>query len=99
MPGDLFYSSKQWLALRDAVRWRARGVCEVPGCGHPLSTVDHIIARKDGGPDTLANLRALCRAHDNQVMQGVDGKRKSGGKLRLFGVDANGDPLGGWAIE
>ncbi len=99
MPHDPYYFSPQWLALRAAVRRRAHGQCEVPGCTAPMAVADHIVARKDGGADALHNLRGLCRLHDNQVMQKPDGKRRNGGILRLVGTDANGDPIGGWARD
>lgn len=97
---DPYYGTQEWRALRDAVRRRSGGICEVPGCKAPMAIADHVIARKDGGPDTLSNLRALCLSHDAQIMQRPsDGKRRNGGKLRLFGADTNGDPLAGWAAE
>lgn len=43
--------------LRRAVLHRDRGVCWL--CHKPgATTVDHVIPRAHGGPDTLANLRA-----------------------------------------
>lgn len=65
----------------------------MPGCDRAGKVVDHIIARRAGGPDTLGNLRHLCRDHDNQVKEDATGKRRSAGKMTVFGCDAQGRPL------
>lgn len=56
--------SRAWRRLRAAVLQRDAYCCQV--CGHQdLSgaslQVDHIIERRDGGPDTMENARALCK--------------------------------------
>jgi len=94
-----YYKSPHWRALRSDALKRAGFKCEVRGCGsRERLTVDHIKERpRDAtGPtpmDVLGNLRVLCKAHDNQIMQGADGKRRSGGKLTVKGTDASGCPL------
>jgi hypothetical protein len=85
---DPYYLTPAWRALRTAALARDRG-CIV--CGAPTVVVDHIVSRRMGGPDTLANLRCLCRTHDNQVKEGAAGARRSGG--RFSGCRADGSPL------
>ncbi len=65
----------------------------MPGCGQKATTVDHIVARRDGGADVLSNLRSLCKPHDNMIMQKSNGKRANRGKLAVRGCDATGRPL------
>jgi 5-methylcytosine-specific restriction endonuclease McrA len=47
---------------------RDRYTCTLalPGCEHRAPIVDHVIARHDGGPDTMQNLRAVCWACHNR---------------------------------
>jgi 5-methylcytosine-specific restriction endonuclease McrA len=90
MPGDPFYLSPAWRALRSrvlkAAGWRCawcRASVHKPGAAR----VDHIRPRRDF-PDLAlvqSNLRVLC--HD------CDGKRhaEKGGKVHL-GADASGWP-------
>lgn len=60
---DAFYSSAEWMALRDQVRREARWMCQVPGCTNRGHTVDHIVELKDGGaPLDRANLNLKCSA-------------------------------------
>lgn len=89
MSTDPFYRSRQWLALRAAALEAAGGACEV--CGAPAVVVDHRVSRRQGGTDTLDNLRCLCRTHDNGVKEDAAGKRRRGG--RFVGCDAQGNPL------
>ncbi len=66
----------------------------MPGCVRPAARVDHIVARKDGGADSLDNLRSLCAAHDNQAHREKGrggGQRKS--RFTVSGCDATGQPL------
>jgi 5-methylcytosine-specific restriction endonuclease McrA len=62
--GDGFYSTAEWIALRDRVRREAKGMCQVRGCTRRGHTVDHIVEIRDGGP-TLdrANLMLMCQPH------------------------------------
>jgi 5-methylcytosine-specific restriction protein A len=83
MPGGSFYQSKEWRMLRAAVLKRDP-VCVVPGCASHSVVADHIIERRKGGPDTLANLRGLCAMHHNQ--------RSRGGEPGRRGCDADGWP-------
>lgn len=91
MPGDPFYKTKRWAELRAAVIRRAHGRCETPGCNAKAVVADHIVSRRNGGSDTMQNLRALCRQCDNRVKESADGKRRSGGLFR--GCDKDGNPI------
>jgi 5-methylcytosine-specific restriction endonuclease McrA len=90
MPGDPYYQSKAWRTLSDAVLRRDKRVCWVKGCKDRAVIADHIIGRKDGGPDTMANLRSLCKLHDNQ---GKERRDRSRGKFRIIGCTSDGWPL------
>lgn len=48
---DRFYSSTEWIALRDQVRREAAGRCQVAGCGRIERRMyaDHRFEVKDGG--------------------------------------------------
>jgi 5-methylcytosine-specific restriction endonuclease McrA len=89
---DPFYQSKEWKALRLAALKRDHFHCTTPGCRAWAKRVDHIVPRRKGGPDTLANLRSLCPNCDNKMMQGSDGERRNAGKVVVTGLD-------GWPIE
>jgi 5-methylcytosine-specific restriction endonuclease McrA len=52
-----------------------RYTCVVQGCGKSAIVADHIVARAAGGADSIANLRSLCRLHDNQARERSDGTR------------------------
>src|SRR5690349_16605910 len=93
MPNDPYYRTPEWRTLRAAALERDRHTCTVAGCRARATHVDHIVSRRDGGPDVLSNLRSLCKPHDQQVMQGPSGKRRSGGRLHVKGCDADGMPL------
>lgn len=59
-----FYSSADWLALRDRVRAEAGGRCQRPGCSERGLYVDHIVEIKDGGARLdRQNCELLCAAH------------------------------------
>ncbi len=63
---DAFYSSPEWIALRDRVRHEAGGRCQVPGCGRAdrRMFVDHIVELKDGGaPLDRGNTILICSSH------------------------------------
>jgi 5-methylcytosine-specific restriction endonuclease McrA len=55
--------SRAWEKRRRIVLERDGGRCmlEYPGCEGMASHVDHVVPRKYGGTDELANLRAACR--------------------------------------
>jgi 5-methylcytosine-specific restriction endonuclease McrA len=89
---DPFYLSPTWKRLREAALRRDGFVCIVPGCGARATHVDHIKRRRDGGADSLPNLRSLCQLHDSQVKERSDGTRANGGKFRLVGCDVDGWP-------
>lgn len=92
MPANGYYQSPQWRRLRAARLKIDRRTCVVPGCGKTAVVVDHIIRRKDGGADTIANTRSLCREHDNQVKERPNGRRANAGKLVMRGCFADGSP-------
>lgn len=48
-----------WNRLRAAILERDGYVCAY--CGHEADTVDHIIAKNNGGEDIASNLVAACR--------------------------------------
>jgi len=59
-----FYSSAEWIALRDRVRRDAGGLCQVPGCNRRGHIVDHIVELKDGGaPLDRGNTMLMCGSH------------------------------------
>lgn len=98
VPGNPFYRSPFWRALRAAALRRDGYRCVIPGCRTPTLrlTVDHIQARPRGatGPtaaDVLSNLRTLCDPHDRSLKEGRDGRRPRGGRPR--GCDADGWPI------
>jgi 5-methylcytosine-specific restriction endonuclease McrA len=76
---DPYYSSAEWKALRLACLKRDRFKCTVEGCGERACIADHIVSRRNGGADTLGNLRSLCRGHDNRVKEDHLGRRRGGG--------------------
>lgn len=55
-------STRAWRRLRVVVFARDRGMCQI--CLKPAGSdfhVDHVVARKFGGGDDLANLQLACR--------------------------------------
>ena len=94
MPGDPFYQSAEWKALRlQALRrdhWRCV-LCRVSVAAVCQSRVDHIQSRK-ARPDLaleLANLRTLCPTCDNRRHAADKAGAATAG---LHGADANGWP-------
>jgi hypothetical protein len=72
-------------ALEVLVRSRARGVCEYCKFPVPPFHVEHIIARKHGGPDTEENLAwscAYCNLRKGPNLSGIDSV--AGQLVRLF---------------
>ena len=86
---ERYHGSASWKRLRLRALERDQFRCVL--CGRPAKTVDHIVSRRNGGEDTLANLRSLCRACDNQIKEDASGKRRSGGVVS--GCDAQGRPI------
>lgn len=93
MPGDPYYRTTAWRKLRDKALQRDGYRCAVAGCKEPATCVDHIFRRRDGGPDTVSNLRCLCKHHDNSIKERPNGLRSHNGRLFLDGVDEYGSPL------
>lgn len=79
-PGFVGYSS-EYFANRARVRRRSGGYCELPGCELPLSAVDHIIPRAEGGSDALDNLQGICSPHHDEKTQ----QEAARGRLRRSG--------------
>jgi len=87
---DRFYRSSARRMLRAAALARDDGrytVCGTASAG----IVDHVVSRRRGGPDTLANVRTLRRHCDNAIKEDASGKRRSGGVAPAH--DARGQPL------
>jgi hypothetical protein len=92
VPNDPYYKTKHWKDLVSQVWQRAKGYCEIEACNRLGKVCDHVIPRRRGGPDTLTNLRLLCRFHDNQLMQQSDGNRRNGGVPTVPGCFPDGSP-------
>jgi hypothetical protein len=62
---DIGYSDDIPAAVRRAVKLRAGGHCEWPGCQRPASHCDvhHLRHKKDGGETSLWNCVLLCQFH------------------------------------
>ena len=96
MPGDAYYQSREWKALR-LRRLRLDGYrCVI--CGEPANIVDHRISRRrwlaegrPGSPDTIENTRSLDRICDNRIKEGRGGARRNAGRSGAVGAD--GFPL------
>lgn len=59
-----FYSSPEWVEMRDRVRREAKGRCQRQGCQSRGFIVDHIVEIRDGGAKLdRANLELLCSSH------------------------------------
>ena len=68
--GERFYSSQAWRDLREAAKRRDGYCCVKCGARGGRLIVDHLRPRRDGGSDTLDNLRCLCSACDNRLRAG-----------------------------
>ncbi len=92
MPGDIFYTSKEWVALRDKVRkkWRAAGkpcgLCGKPFLKGERNVVDHIIERRKR-PDLSLTESNLHVTHHACNSRKAKAERKPA-------IDANGFPPG-----
>ena len=73
---DPFYLSAEWKETRARVLERDGHRCTIPGCDRRAFICDHIISRRAGGGDDDANLRSLCRAHDNAGKENHLGERR-----------------------
>lgn len=93
MPSDAYYKTPEWHRLRTAALMRDHYRCCVRGCFTVATHVDHVLSRRDGGPDRLDNLRCFCAVHDNQVKEDATGKRRSDGSPYVVGCDVSGRPL------
>lgn len=75
---DPHYSSQAHRDWREAVKARACGMCEWPGCGisERRMYADHIKERSDGGAEfDLANGQCLCASHHTQKTMQERAKR------------------------
>jgi 5-methylcytosine-specific restriction protein A len=76
---DQFYQSRAWREFRVLILerdgYRCRWIVDGVRCVRRASTVDHIVARRDGGADLdPSNCRSLCRQHDNERHSEKGGK-------------------------
>jgi 5-methylcytosine-specific restriction endonuclease McrA len=63
---DRAYGTQAWRTLAASVIGRDRGICYI--CGRPgADTAHHLVAKRDGGADHPANLRAVHRGCHNSV--------------------------------
>lgn len=85
MPSDPFYQSPEWRALRKACLDRDSNRCTT--CQRRGWIAHHVRARKQGGPDSLANLTTLCATCDNRT------HADKAGTPRKVAVGADGWPL------
>ncbi len=82
---DPFYRTAAWRKLRADCLERDP-ICRTPNCGRTSSHADHITPRRQGGADSLSNLRGLCVAcHNSRSARG-------NGELRAMGAFADGTP-------
>lgn len=79
---DPFYRTTDWKSLRDACLKRDGYRCAVLGCNQRAFIADHVVSRKNGGTDTLENLRSVCRLHDNRAKEDHLGVRRGEGGFR-----------------
>jgi 5-methylcytosine-specific restriction endonuclease McrA len=71
---EAYYGTSEWQALRMSCLKRDGFSCQV--CGDKATIADHIISRRNGGSDTLTNLRAMCRTCDNKAKEDHMGVRR-----------------------
>ena len=79
---DPYYLTPEWEALRRQVLKRDNYICNHCGVkclgkkrNKPSPHVDHTIPRKEGGKDTLDNLRLLCHScHSKTTANARHGK-------------------------
>lgn len=71
-----FYSSPEWVALRDRVRAEAKWRCQRPGCDKRGHIVDHIVEIRDGGAKLdRSNVMLLCSPHHGEKTAAARAKR------------------------
>ncbi len=69
---DRSYGTQAWRKLRAAVIARDQGICQL--CGQPgADTVHHVVEKRRGGSDDLANLKAIHRGCHNRAHGGRRG--------------------------
>jgi 5-methylcytosine-specific restriction endonuclease McrA len=75
---DSYYGTAAWRRLRAKQIQREPWcrACLLEGVLVPAVIADHIIPRRDGGPDELDNLQSLCRHHHNKT-RGEESVRNS----------------------
>jgi 5-methylcytosine-specific restriction protein A len=80
-----FYSTPEWLAMRDRVRREASWKCQAPGCNGRGVYVDHIRELKDGGaPLDRRNLQLLCApCHGSKTARVRAERTRAGGGSNL----------------
>lgn len=74
--GAAFYSSPEWIELRNRVRRDAKGRCQKQGCAERGLYVDHIVEISDGGARLdRSNCELLCASHHQLKTQRERAKR------------------------
>ena len=78
-------SGYEWQRRRARVIERDGGICQLrlAGCTTAATTADHIVGVAEGGSDDESNLRASCRACNEQrrIEQSRLGRKRQGGGL------------------
>lgn len=72
-----FYSSADWIKLRDQVRRESRGMCQVPGCTSRGRIVDHIVEIKDGGAKLDRSNTMLCCDHHHSLKTAAERAKRA----------------------
>lgn len=52
--------------IKFIAKWGSSPVCNHEGCNKPADTVDHIVARRNGGSDEIENLQPFCQEHNSK---------------------------------
>lgn len=75
---DAFYLSAEWRALVARIKRERGNWCEICGSTHRV-IADHIVERRDGGPDLdPRNIQLLCFTHHQQKTEAARGRRALG---------------------
>lgn len=102
MPGDPFYRTAAWLALRRQALIRDGYRCTVCGIdvsGRGKARVDHIKLRRTHRhlELELSNIRTLCSLHDNQSHREKPNSTKGAQRIERFTI--RGADEGGWPLD
>lgn len=78
---ESFYQSSAWRSLVARIKAERGARCERPGCPTPTKRViaDHVVERRDGGPDLdPGNIELLCFDHHQQKTAAARAARAQG---------------------